>query len=117
MIIALINRLIFICRAITADRRGIEPDTYVFQVPEHEEGPLGPLRITDRQGNIRKENISQFLAPSPTPNIDHSTVQNRRRSVLARIFARQKHDSQESTLVKGSSSTEDSNQNRPSVIE
>lgn len=43
-------------RAISADRRGIEPDSYVFQVPEHEEGPLGPLTLTSRRGNIRKEN-------------------------------------------------------------
>lgn len=43
-------------RAITADRRGIEPDSYVFQVPEHEEGPLGPLTLTSRRGNVRKEN-------------------------------------------------------------
>jgi hypothetical protein len=47
-------------RAITADRRGIEPDSYVFQVPEHEEGPLGPLTLTDRRGNIRKENSFRF---------------------------------------------------------
>ncbi len=50
----------FSCRAITADRRGIEPDTYVFQVPEHEEGPLGPLTLTNRRGNIRKENSFRF---------------------------------------------------------
>ncbi len=47
-------------RAISADRRGIEPDLYVFQVPEHEEGPLGPLTLTDRRGNIRKENSFRF---------------------------------------------------------
>ena len=50
----------FSCRAITAERRGIEPDSYVFQVPEHEEGPLGPLTLTDRRGNIRKENSFRF---------------------------------------------------------
>ena len=44
-------------RAISAARRGIEPDHYVFQVPDHEEGPLGPLRLNDRRGNIRKEII------------------------------------------------------------
>ena len=47
-------------RAISADRRGIEPDSYVFQVPEHEEGPLGPLTLTNRQGNIRRENSLLF---------------------------------------------------------
>jgi hypothetical protein len=51
---------LFFSRAISADRRGIEPDTYVFQVPEHEEGPLGPLTLTDRRGNIRKENSFRF---------------------------------------------------------
>ena len=45
--------------AISADRRGIEPDHYVFQVPEHEESPLGPLTLNDRRGNIRNE--SSFL--------------------------------------------------------
>ncbi len=51
---------LFFSRAISADRRGIEPDTYVFQVPEHEEGPLGPLTLTDRRGNIRKEKTNSF---------------------------------------------------------
>jgi hypothetical protein len=51
---------LFFSRAISADRRGIEPDTYVFQVPEHEEGPLGPLTLTDRRGNIRRENSFRF---------------------------------------------------------
>jgi hypothetical protein len=54
----LLNILFY--RAISADRRGIEPDSYVFQVPEHEEGPLGPLTLTSRQGNIRKENSFRF---------------------------------------------------------
>ena len=43
-------------RAISADRRGIEPDSYVFEVPEHEEAPLGPLTLNDRRGNLRKQN-------------------------------------------------------------
>jgi hypothetical protein len=109
----------FIFRAITADRRGIEPDTYVFQVPEHEEGPLGPLRLNDRRGNIRKENNFQFReqleTPDLSPNIDHRSTQGRRRSLLARLFARRKNDSQESSLVKGSTSTDDSNQPKTSV--
>ncbi len=108
-----------ICRAISADRRGIEPDAYVFQVPEHEEDPLGPLRITDRRGNIRRETSVQFREPSETPdrspNIDHHSPQGRRRSLLARLFARRKNDSQESSLVKGSTSTDDSNQARTIV--
>lgn len=54
------RKFFFYSRAITADRRGIEPDSYVFQVPEHEEGPLGPLTLTDRRGNIRKENSFRF---------------------------------------------------------
>lgn len=106
-------------RAISADRRGIEPDAYVFQVPEHEEGPLGPLRITDRRGNIRTENILQFREPTKpsesSPSTNPSTEQTHRRSVLARLFARRKTDSQESSLVKGSSSPDDSNSNRISV--
>lgn len=83
-------------------------------MPEHEEGPLGPLRITDRRGNIRKENSVQFREPFETiensPIHQPSSTQNRRRSVLAKLFARRKNDSQESTLVKGSTSTDDSNQ-------
>lgn len=108
------------CRAISADRRGIEPDKYVFQVPEHEEGPLGPLRITDRRGNIRTENVLQFQEPTKllserSPSTNPPTEETRRRSVLARIFARRKTDSQESSLVKGSSSPDDSNSNRTTV--
>ncbi len=87
----------------------------MFQVPENEEDPLGPLRITDRRGNIRKENILQFREPSQIPNIAHPTSQGHRRSILARIFTRRKRDSQESALVKGSTSTDDSNQNRTTV--
>lgn len=89
-------------------------------MPEHEEGPLGPLRITDRRGNIRTENVLQFREPTPTvetsPNTTNpSSTQSHRRSVLARLFARRKNDSQESSLVKGSTSTDDSNANRTSV--
>ncbi|UJR26618.1 hypothetical protein I4U23_007937 [Adineta vaga] len=106
--------------AITADRRGIEPDEYVFQVPEQEEDPLGPLRLTDRRGNVRKETDTQFHksieSPNRSPNMDHHPTEGRRRSVLARLFARRKQDSEESTLVKGSSSTDDSNQARTSTI-
>lgn len=47
-------------RAISADRRGIEPDSYVFKPPEHEEGPLGPLTLNDRRGNIRKEDSFRY---------------------------------------------------------
>ena len=50
---------LLIYRAITAERRGIEPDSYVFQVPEHEEGPLGPLTL-ERRGNIRKESSFRY---------------------------------------------------------
>lgn len=112
--------MISIYRAISADRRGVEPDKYVFQVPEHEEGPLGPLRITDRRGNIRTENVLQFREPTQTvetsPNTTNpSSTQSHRRSVLARLFARRKNDSQESSLVKGSTSTDDSNLNRTTV--
>ena len=46
--------------AISADRRGIEPDTYVFQVPEHEEAPLGPLTLNSRRGNLRKEDSFRY---------------------------------------------------------
>ena len=109
----------FSCRAISAERRGIEPDRYIFQVPEKEEDPLGPLRLTDRRGNIRKETDAQFHrsidSPNQSPNINSHSSEGRRRSVLARLFARRKQDSQESTLVKGSSSTDDSNQARASV--
>lgn len=54
------NNTICFSRAISADRRGIEPDSYVFQVPEHEEGPLGPLTLNDRRGNIRKEDSFRY---------------------------------------------------------
>ncbi|CAF0765433.1 unnamed protein product [Adineta ricciae] len=106
--------------AISAERRGIEPDRYIFQVPEKEEDPLGPLRLTDRRGNIRKETDAQFHksidTPIESPNVNSHSSEGRRRSVLARLFARRKQDSQESTLVKGSSSTDDSNQARASTI-
>ena len=92
----------------------------MFQVPEHEEGPLGPLRITDRQGNIRKENVSQFREPAvqiseTSSHTDRTVSQGRRRSILARLFARRKNDSQESSLFRGSTSTDDSHQNKPLV--
>lgn len=77
------------------------------------------MRITDRRGNIRKETSVQFREPPETPerspNVNNLSTQGRRRSVLARLFARSKNDSQESTLVKGSTSTEESNQPKPSV--
>ena len=57
---SIINHNKSLYRAISAARRGIEPDHYVFQVPDHEEGPLGPLRITDPRGNIRKESSTLF---------------------------------------------------------
>ncbi|CAF0874259.1 unnamed protein product [Adineta steineri] len=101
--------------AITADRRGIEPDSYVFQVPEHEEGPLGPLTLTSRRGNIRKENSFRYHEPNEA-FINDQVPQTRRRSVLARIFAKRKNDSQESALVKGSTSTEDSTQPRTATV-
>ncbi|CAF1600566.1 unnamed protein product [Adineta ricciae] len=106
--------------AISAERRGIEPDQYIFQVPEKEEDPLGPLRLTDRRGNVRKETDAQFHksidSPNESPNVNSRSTGCRRRSVLAGLFARRKQDSQESTLVKGSSSTDDSNQARASTI-
>ncbi|CAF3563953.1 unnamed protein product [Adineta steineri] len=106
--------------AVTADRRGVEPDQYRFQVPDQEEDPLGPLRLTDRRGNIRKGNDPEYdkqLEISDTsPNTIHHLTESHRRSILARLFARRKNDSQESTLVKGSSSTDDSNQPKTSAI-
>lgn len=107
-------------RAISADRRGIEPDRYVFQVPEHEEGPLGPLRLTDRRGNIRKEASIQFreeteIINDNSPNMDQHLTRRHRPSVLTRLFSKRKKDSQESSLVKGSTSTDDSNTPKASV--
>lgn len=46
--------------AISAERRGIEPDSYVFRVPEHEEAPLGPLTLNSRRGNIRKDDSFRY---------------------------------------------------------
>ena len=77
------------------------------------------MRLNNPRGNIRKENSFKFREPPATvessPNIDHCKTQGRRRSVLARLFARRKNDSQESALVKGSTSTDDSNQIRTTV--
>ena len=107
-------------RAISASRRGIEPDTYVFQVSEHEEDPLGPLILNDGRGNIRKQNNFQFHEQSQildySSHVDHRSKPSRHHSIFARLFARRKNNSQESSLVKGSTSTDDSNQPKTSVI-
>ncbi|CAF2035689.1 unnamed protein product [Rotaria magnacalcarata] len=98
--------------AITADRRGIEPDTYVFQVPEHEESPLGPLTLTSRRGNLRDEISLRSRDPTDSSYVNNHQASFHRRSILARIFATRKNDSQESALVKDSTNTEESNHPR-----
>lgn len=123
----------WICsRAISADRRGIEPDSYVFEVPEHEEAPLEPLKLTDRRGNLRKQNsfryrydpkdgsrtygdFSSTSEPSEASNADAGGTGTPRRSMLARLFAKRKTDSQESTLVKPSTTDDDLSPPRTSV--
>ena len=53
---------------------------------------------------------------SETSDIDHRPVYSHRRSILSRIFAKRKTDSQESALVKDSISTDESNQPRTAVL-
>lgn len=90
-------------------------------MPDQEEGPLGPLRLTDRRGNIRKECSPLLSECSDVSNtspsiIDPSSTTTRRRSLLARIFSKRKQDSQESSLCKGSISTDDSNLAKTSTL-
>ena len=75
--------------------------------------------MTDRRGNIRKEASVHFREPPETVETNPSPVQRppegRRRSVLTKLFARKKTDRQESTLVKASTSLDDSNPQKSSV--